>query len=97
VHEYACLTSLVKVALDEDESLCPSYDTTHFHLVGRQLPFDKPVEDGKAPIWIFKVQLGWLVDLHDLGPLLLWAFPLHTHGWHVVVTCEHAMQYWFAA
>jgi hypothetical protein len=34
-------------------------------LIGGELSFDKPLEDWKTPVGIFKVQLGRLVDRHD--------------------------------
>jgi hypothetical protein len=54
-HEYAGCPTLVELAVDEDKSFCSAGDAPGFRLIGRELPLDKPLEDGEAPIRIFEV------------------------------------------
>jgi hypothetical protein len=50
-------------------------------LVGRELPFDQPLEDGETPVGILKVYFRWLVDYHDLRPRLLgWLLAFFSYG-----------------
>jgi hypothetical protein len=54
-HEYAGNPALVELAIDEDKSFCLAGDALGFCLVGRELPLEKPLEDGESPIGIFEV------------------------------------------
>jgi hypothetical protein len=56
-HEYVGRPTLVELAVDDDESFRAAGDVPGFCLVGRELPFDQPLEDGETPIGIFKVLL----------------------------------------
>jgi hypothetical protein len=53
-HEYASRPALVELAVDEDKSFWSVGDALGFRLVGRELPLDKPLEDGESPIGIFE-------------------------------------------
>jgi hypothetical protein len=46
-HEYAGSPALVELVVDEDKSFCSAGDAPGFRLVGRELPLDKPLEDGE--------------------------------------------------
>jgi hypothetical protein len=54
-HDYASSPALVELAVDEDKSFCSSGDAPGFRLVRRELPLDKPLEDGESPVVIFEV------------------------------------------
>jgi hypothetical protein len=56
-HEYASSPALVELDVDEDKSFCLAGDAPGFRLVGRDLPLDKPLEDGESPVGIFEVHL----------------------------------------
>jgi hypothetical protein len=92
-HEYASSPALVELAVDEDESFRSVGDTPGFRLVGGELPFDKPLEDGESPVRIFKVHLWWLINCHDFG---LWLFgrllAFFSHRRLMLVTCEDAVR-----
>jgi hypothetical protein len=66
-HEYAGSPVLVELVVDEDKSFCSAGDAPGFHLVGKELPLDKPLEDGESPAGIFEIHFWWLIDRHDLG------------------------------
>jgi hypothetical protein len=91
-HEYAGSPALVELTVDEDESFRSAGNAPGFRLVGRKLPFDKPLEDGESPIGIFEVYLWRLVNCHDLG---LWLFgrllTFFLHGRLMLVTCENVV------
>jgi hypothetical protein len=70
-HEYAGSPALVELAVDEDKSFCSAGDAPGFRLIGRELPLDKPLEDGESPIRIFEVHFWWLINRQDLGLRLL--------------------------
>jgi hypothetical protein len=93
-HEYVCRTSLVELVINEGERLGSPRDAVCFRLVGRHLPFDEPLEDGETPVWIFKVRLGLLIDLHDFRLLrFLWLLSVDSDSRHVLVAGEHTVWY----
>jgi hypothetical protein len=54
-HEYVGRPALVELAVDDDESFHTAGDAPGFCLFGREPPLDQPLEDGEAPVGIFKV------------------------------------------
>jgi hypothetical protein len=54
-HEYASSPALVELTVDEDKSFGSAGDVSGFRLVVRELPLDKPLEDGESPIGIFEI------------------------------------------
>jgi hypothetical protein len=64
-HEYASLSLLVELAIDEYKCLCSLCDTSSLCSVEGKLSFDKPLEDQEPSVGIFKIQLGRLVNRHD--------------------------------
>jgi hypothetical protein len=94
MHRYACGSPFVELALDEDERFGLPCNAAHLRLVGGKLSLDKPLEDGKTPVEIFEVRLGWLVDHHDLwlfnlGRLL----PFCSYKGRVLVAREDPVRY----
>jgi hypothetical protein len=93
-HEYACDSPLVELALDEGERFCSPRNVSGLCLVEGKLTFDKPLEDRKTPVGIFKVQLRWLVDHHDLWLFNLWqVLPLCSYRGRVLVAHEDPVRY----
>jgi hypothetical protein len=91
-HEYVGRPTLVELAVDDDESFRAAGDVPGFCLVGRELPFDQPLEDGETPIGIFKVLLWRLVNCHDLESLLFrWLVAIFSYVLLVLIAREHAV------
>jgi hypothetical protein len=46
------------------------------------------------PVGIFKVWLGWLINHHDIGFLLLgWLLSLRADGRGVLITCKNLVRH----
>jgi hypothetical protein len=91
-HEYAGSSALVEIVVDEDESFHYAGDAPGFRLVGREIPFDKPLEDGEFPIKMFEVHFWWLINRYDLGLRLLGQLlAFFSHGRLMLITCENAV------
>jgi hypothetical protein len=93
-HEYASSSSLVELALDEDEHLCSPHNASSLRLVGGQLPFDKTLKDWGPPVGIFEIQLRLLIDRHDFRFFDLWRLlPLCSHRGRVLIAGKNPVRY----
>jgi hypothetical protein len=91
-HKYVGHLALVELTVDEDKSFLLVGDAPGFRLVRRELPLDKPLEDGELPVGIFEVHFWWLINHHDLGLRLLgWLLAFFLHGRLMLITCENAV------
>jgi hypothetical protein len=92
-HEYAGSPMIVEFAVDEDESFYSASDASGCCLVGGELSLDQPLEDGKTPVRILKVNFWRLINRHDLELRLLgWLLAFFSYGWLMLITCKDPLR-----